>query len=235
MRCWVPLVAKPGEKKIYALLAKIYLDEKDYVRAETILRSWLKTEKETKTRHSIIKEINALEQKYKKIIKGIKLPLEQARKNYLEKKWELALPLYVLLNKFNLGNDQLFLEQGIIYGRLERFDLALTALYNGLLVNPNNKIILRILATYYSSPLVNKPILALLHLKRYFEIESHGDEKEKLQKSYNRLRFIYGEQDFYKIIEGLNYAGNRGISNLYKKYSFEKDPKNEIAGPEKRG
>lgn len=189
------IFVEPMNKELYEILANLYHkntgnDFKLYV----ALTRWLTVEKDSPRAEALRAELKSLEQKNREATSAANPAPGETRKLFLEEKWEAALPQYEQLNRYNAVDDSLPLELGVIYGSLNRFQDALLALYTGLLINPGNRDIHKILADYYWHNDKNG-FMAILHLKAYLRQTEESGEFVERKHLYAHLRRTYAAQN----------------------------------------
>ncbi|MFQ5716095.1 MAG: glycosyltransferase family 39 protein, partial [Nitrospinales bacterium] len=211
--------AEPGDKDLYEILVNLYhKDAQNHFMQLPALARWLALERDETMVSTLRRELKTLKRRFREEIKGVDLSQARARDLYATRQWKLAAPEYARLNRLNGSDDTLFFEQGMVYYNLRRHEEALEAFYSGLLINPGNKHIHRILADYYFS-VERSPALALVHLKRYLQQPEATEEYRKNAELFDRLRREYGIRKRSVLIGRLTPKENREIRVLYQKSS----------------
>ncbi|MFQ5444191.1 MAG: tetratricopeptide repeat protein [Nitrospinales bacterium] len=157
-----------------------------------------------------------LDRRISKKMKKVNLYVSKARGYYLNQEWEPALREYAQLARYNRSDDNLYLELGIIYGNLLQYEDALTALYSGLLINPNNVEIHRLLSDYCLSASVRNSIMGFIHLTRYLEKAPDSKTRAGLKEKYDNLLAKFSARKMFPRLGSLTSSQNRDIHALYK-------------------
>ena len=177
-------------------------------------------EKNEKVRESLRRKLDTLNKKLNEKMDEVAISSQQAKIFYYSQEWESAATEYVQLNEYNRTDYELYLEQGVTFGKLNRFEEALTSLYSGLMIDPNNKAIHQVLADYYSLSRTRIPAFALIHLTRFLGKEGESKDKERV-KAYEELNRRYSFQKRIPLIGPLTLEENREISILYENNPFK--------------
>ncbi|MFQ5674132.1 MAG: tetratricopeptide repeat protein, partial [Nitrospinales bacterium] len=206
---------EPANKSLYEMLLNYYhKEEKNYFKEIPVLRRLLELEERAPMQAALRDELRAHRKKLSEATQTAGLARNRAKTFFLNGQWDSAVPEYERLNAFNVDDDRLFLEQGAVYGNLARYEEALNALYSGLLINPENKEIHKILTDYYFH-IAGKPFLAFIHLNQYLHNTPRNGGDEKRRELFERLRYRYGTQERSALIGQLSDEDNRTIFDLY--------------------
>jgi hypothetical protein len=197
------------DPKVFALLTKFYdPTNKDQVIKIPIIQRWLKLESDKNKVAALKIELNRLIA----LIAGKKNQFNSekntARNHFLNHRWEKAVDSYSKLNQWNSIDASLYLELGVALGKLNQSKSAIDILYSGLLINPNNPYIHRMLSNYYFK-VENSPYMSAIHLRHYLKNAKKGtDEYKEKEATFNQFRFQYGSLKRKPILPTLSVKHN---------------------------
>ncbi len=205
-----------GDPKIYALLTKLYdQTNKDQAIKIPIILRWLKFESNENKIAALKMELNRLVNLIKEKQNQFVAEKNIARNHFLNHRWEKAVDSYSKLNKLNTKDASLYLELGVALGKLNQSKRAINILYSGLLIDPNNPYIHRMLSNYYLK-VENSPYMSAIHLRHYLKnAEKETDEYKEKEVTFNQFRFQYGSLKRKPILPNLSVKQNRQALEEY--------------------
>jgi hypothetical protein len=197
------------DPKIYALLTKFYdQTNKDQVIKISIIQRWLKLEPDKNKVPALKIELNRLMTLIEKKQNQFNSEKNTARDHFLNHRWEKAVDSYSKLNQWNARDASLYLELGVALGKLNQPKSAIDILYSGLLIDPNNPYIHRMLSNYYLK-VENSPYMSAIHLRHYLKNAEKGtDEYKEKEATFNQFRFQYGSLKRKPILPALSVKHN---------------------------
>ncbi len=210
----IGLAARPKEKLLLKRLVRLYHDTgAPAARILPVMGRWRDLETDPEMRSALIAELEKLSREVREHAEDRKSSLDRGRSYFAAQRWEAAFPEYRRVNAANATIDSLFLEEGLVLGNLGRYEEALDAFYNGLLINPDHPEIHRVLSEYYLS--VDRPAASRVHLKRYLEGQAPGAAEKRYEINDRALRAAWGNRTLEPILKRLRPEDNRELYQLF--------------------
>ena len=216
---------EPNEKKVYQSLTKLF----DQININhpikiSLITQWFNKERSQEKFTALKEEFDRLNIIIIKKWKELESEKTTARDHFLNHRWEKAVQTYSQVNKWNAVDASLYLELGISQGKLGQTQNAVNALYSGLLIDPKNPYIHRILSDYYLK-VENSPYMSAIHLRHYLENAKKGTSEYKNKEAvFKQFHIQFMTQKKQPHLPLLSAEQNRQAFQQYNQTSTS--PKN---------
>jgi len=209
------------DPKVYTLLTKFFdQTNKDNVVKIPIIKQWLEFESDENKVTALKIELNRLTVLIEEKQNQFNSEKNTARNHFLNHRWKKAVDSYSKLNQWNAVDASLYLELGVALGKLNQSKRAIDVLYSGLLIDPNNPYIHRMLSNYYFKA-ENSPYMSAIHLRHYLKSAAKGtDEYKEKQATFNQFLFQYGSLKRKPILPALSEKLNLQALEEYNRNIF---------------